>query len=70
MKGKCKNSQWLSGLLTTKAIASEMNVCTRTISNWRMCKGFPYYKSGSIYLHDPEEVAEWVRKNTNFHRPE
>lgn len=63
MEKNPNNDDWMRRLLTTKEIADRVGIGPRTISNWRQNLGFPYYKISRTYLHDPVEVAEWIRKN-------
>lgn len=47
-------------LLTRKELANELKVTERTVDLWRMHKGLPFIKMGSLVRFEKDKVMEWL----------
>jgi hypothetical protein len=42
--------------------AKRLNVCTRTLREWRFRRIIPYHKIGRVVLYDPERVDQAIAR--------
>lgn len=50
-------------LLSTAELSKELGVSRWTVRNWRVVRGMPSIKVGTLYYYRRSEVEEWLSKN-------
>ena len=52
----------VSKLLTREAVAQRLQVCVRSVDNYRRTLGLPFVRIGNLIRFREEDLESWLRK--------